>query len=948
MRILQIAILTLLTYFPIYGQERITNFGNGSQKAYEIGHEWNEGKFMISFHPSGEVEIYQFKSLEDSRLLFERRIPTAYLMATSVRFFENWILFQSSTHQYTFDLDKRQLYEFEIPEGPFDIAMESMLHAAGSCVLRLNDEINSNNYYFILDYDQGIERFPPEYGTPVCRNGNEYVCHSFDFAGGITSSKYNLVDLKSGTQKLIIKDLPNQPAVTYYEQQYWFIDDNTPVSFDPMSLQLKRYDKVKLVHTSTTSVHRKGDVLIAIGGVTNYYQVICYDLKSEKILNDQTGSAYGGGFLTEKVAFFKNYFICFDAGSQLFHFEYVKGLKRIYKVKFNPYPLSNRIPRVKENVDYLFNGKGFTKVDFQTGDTTYIRIAVDTIASSSQDFINFHFENNKVLSLHFTHYLRSTNHFLIDTKSLQATSANPTMAAVGMDDFSRLIRCGSRLYLWSKGLYYIHRDSLEKLPSQSSGFNTNNILGMDRYVSCRIRDTLMESYTLENNQLIVWHHDGIHTTLFGQIPYNPNIQEVYGLGNRIYVYESTNKKLITIYDRNGTKINAVESGYLNRIYQGSPSNFEHYYYLSQINGRLFYVRDSSLVTMDEEGVTKIVATSQDFKSYFFTFTHNHRHFGYKESDKFKLYELTAENVSLLYKSDYNLKSILDSEIHQKIIFNFYTSNNPLVVWDGSLFHELLVPSALYHAAIENDYMLYRGTPEKLGYLLDLRDLTIHKITPTFDKEYFVNVSITPKDTLIYSYTDLYENSEIKVYQLKDRFTQLELKNSFSNFWSPTSFRAEGTGNTRLFSSNQITGILKEEGDINLLNGIYASKTNGFNPGLTANDHFVANNHLYFTAQDRKYGLQLYMISVGKTNSIVDEWKESGPTVYPNPARHQIFWKIKESQNGPASFSITHLSGACVLQGSTDGSIDISELPAGCYCLLLIIDDKPFQQLIVKI
>lgn len=948
MRILPIAILVFLAYFPVMGQERFTDFGNGSQKAYEIGHEWNDGKYIISFLPGGEVEIYQFKRLEETRLLFERNIPTAYLMATSVRFFENWILFQSSTHQYTFDLDKRQMYEFEIPEGPFEVAMESMLHGAGSCILRLNDEINSNNYYFILDYDQGIERFPPEYGTPVCRNGNEYVCHSFDFAGGITSSKYNLVDLKTGTQKLMIKDLPNQPAVTYYDQQYWFIDSDTPVSFNPASLQLRRYDQVKLVHTSTTSVHRIGDVLIAIGGVTNFYQVICYDLKSGKVLNNQTGSAYGGGFLTEKVIFFKNYFICFDAGSQLFHFEYVKGLKRIYKVKFNPYPLSNRVPRVKENVDYLFNGKGFTKVDFQTGDTTFISIDVDTLSSSSQDFINFKFEDNKVLSLHFTQYLRSTNHFLIDTKTLQATAANPTLAAVGMDDYSRLIRCGSRLYLWSQGLYYIQRDSLEKLPSQASGFNSFNILGMDRYVSCRIRDTLMESYTLENNQLVVWHHDGTHTIRFGQIPHSKEIQEVYGLGNRIYVYESSNKKLLTIYDRNGNKINAVEAGYLNRIYQGSPNNYEHYYYLSQINGRLFYVRDSSLVTMDEAGVTNIVATSQDFKSYFFTFKHNQRHFGYKQSDKFRLYELTTENVSLLYDGDNSLKSICASESHQKIIFNLNSTQNPLVAWDGNVFHELSVPSALYHAAIESDYLLYRGTPERLGYLLDLRDLTLHKIAPTFDKEYFVNVSITPKDTLVYSYTELRENSAIKVYQLKNRFTQLLLKNSFDNYWPPFGFRAEGAGNTRLFYSNQITGILYEESDLSLLLNLGAKVTSGFNPVLHANDHFVANNHLYFTAQDRKYGLQLYRMPASKPNAVEDEGKESPPIVFPNPARNQIFWESRESQSSPVSYNITHLSGTVLMQGSTHGSIDISSLPAGCYYLMLMIGNKHFQQLIVKI
>ena len=942
------ALCLVQTSWLVFSQERITDFDNGSQKAYEIGHEWNESKYLISFQPSGEVEIHQFKSLEDTRILFERSIPTAYLMATSVRFFENWVLFQSSTHQYTYDLDKRQLHEFEIPDGPFEIGKEPMLQAPGFCILRFTDVSNSNNYYFILDYDRGIEIFPPEYGTPVCRNGNEFVCHSFDFADGNTTSKFNLVDLKSGTQKLMIKNLLNQPTVTFCEQQYWFVDYNTPVSFDPISSQLKRYEHVKLIYTSTTSVHRKGDVLIAIGGVTNFYQVICYDLKSEKILNNQTGSAYGGNFLTEKVIFFKNYFICFDAGRQLFHFEYNNGLKRIYKVNFNPYPLSNRIPRVKENVDYFLNGKGFTKVDFQTGDTTFIPIDVDTFSSTSSDFINLHFEDNKVLSLHFTHYLRTTNHFLIDTKQFRASASNPTMSAIGMDEYSRLMRCGSRLYLWSKGLYYIHRDSIERLPSQTSGINTSNILGMDRYIGCRIRDTLMESYTIENNQLVVWHHNGNQTIRFGQIPYSQKIKEVYGLGNRIYVYELSNKNLLTIYDRNGNKLKYVESGNLSRIYQGSPSNFEHFYYLSQLNGHLFIIRDSSLISFDESGNEKIIATSEDFKSYFFTFTYNHRHYGYSQSDKFRFYELKEENVSLLYTSEKSLKSIHSSELHQKIIFNLNSSSNPLLVWDGNSFQELSIATGLYQSAMENNFVFFRSTPDRMGYLLDLRDLTIHKVLPSFEKEYFVNISITPRDTLLYSYIDLRENSEIKVYQIKERFTQILLKNSYKNFWPISSFQAEGYGNTRLLYTNQLTGILNEDGDLNLLSGLKASKTSGINFTPKANDYFVANDYLYFTAQDRKYGLQLYRMLVESPNSVVDELKVSHATIYPNPAHNQIFWEFQENSSNPAYYSIYQLSGTSVLQGYTYGSIDISTLPEGCYSLLLVINQKTFHHLIVKI
>ena len=74
-------------------------------------------------------------------------------------------------------------------------------------------------------------------------------------------------------------------------------------------------------------------------------------------------------------------------------------------------------------------------------------------------------------------------------------------------------RCGSRLYLWSNGLYYLTENGMEKLPSQSSGWG--RILTLGKAEMCTAcRDTIMESYTLENDQLVVWHHTGGKSSTF--------------------------------------------------------------------------------------------------------------------------------------------------------------------------------------------------------------------------------------------------------------------------------------------------------------------------------------------------------------------------------------------------------------------------------------------------
>ena len=43
----------------------------------------------------------------------------------------------------------------------------------------------------------------------------------------------------------MVKDLPNQPTVNYYDQHYWFVVQNVPCSFDPVYDSVEKYEAIK-------------------------------------------------------------------------------------------------------------------------------------------------------------------------------------------------------------------------------------------------------------------------------------------------------------------------------------------------------------------------------------------------------------------------------------------------------------------------------------------------------------------------------------------------------------------------------------------------------------------------------------------------------------------------------------------------------------------------------
>lgn len=940
--------LALFMSLSSNGQERLSQFNNGKQSAYEQGFEWNDNKYIISFLVSGEVSIYQFKGPDDLRTIFEQLIPSAYNLAFTTRFYENWVIFQSSTKQYTYDLERRQLYQYDLPVGPFDNGVESMLHAADYCILRFEDQNNDLNYYYILDYDRGIEKFPPAYGTPVCRNGHEFVCHSFDYANGTTTSKFNVIDIKTGDQKLMVKDLPNQPTVNYYDQHYWFVVQNVPCSFDPVTTVLKKYEAIKLSYYGSTSVHKKGDVLIVMGGVPSNFQIVCYDTKSSKILSNSQGVAGGGNFMTEKVRLYGQYLLCFDAGNRMYQFDYQKGFVRKYKVSYIPYPLSNIIPNVRENEDYLYNGKGFTKIRFQQADTMFIPIDTGTLIPAIQNFTTFQWDDGRVLALQLVNLERTTNHYWIDLKNSIATAANPTKSPRGMDESSRFFQCGSRLYLWSNGLYYLTENGMEKLPSQSSGWGQNFNFGQGRNVYCMPRDTIMESYTLENDQLVVWHHTGGKAVRFGQIPHHAKIYEVMGLGERIYVYEYKSKYNLSIYKTDGQKIFSEESSSNTRLLQGSPSDYSFYTFLGQVGRKALYIRDTLLLSMDENGIIKTVHKSKEFKALTYIFTNRGRNYLYTNSESFNLYEITGDKLIKLYQSDENLNAVYSSEEHGKTFIYLNDQQSSLLVWDGTNIIKVGTPPGMRQVAIEKDYILGRVYQNRTAYLIDMRDLRLRKIEPGPEREHFTNIAITPNDTILYSYAEEGVNMQIKTYRFHSQFTQVSPLENFPNSWFLSKLNVEGSGNTRLVYSQHLSGTLVQGGLLSLTSDVKARKTLYDATPIYKNDHLVQASYLYFMGQEKVNGLQLYRIPIDNTGTMVTDVNSDDLLIYPNPTSGQLTWETSAFNNSQVQYCIKDIKGGLVRRGAASSSLDITDLGAGSYIFELTIGQRTFKKLIVKI
>jgi hypothetical protein len=920
--------IIILLCTGLRAQERLTDIHNNLHTHFETGYEWNGTQYLISMFATGDVRIFQLKGPEDARLIFEQKMAGVYTFAEATRFYGEWMIFQNGTHQFTFHLTQKKLYSYERPEGFYAYA-ESLYYDLDYCLLKLDEKVTGYKLYFILDYDKGIERWNGEFGTPLCRNGHEFVCHSFEGPTGAATSRFDVINIKTGEKKLVVKNLNYQPIFNFGEGNYWYVDNGVPVKFDPIDKSLTKYPAAKLSFYSTTSVYIKDDYLIVMGSQIDNYQVVTYDLKKEVLLSSSKGIAPAAGFMTNKVRLFKQYMLCFDAGYYMHQFDYEKGFVKKYKVVFDPYTLSNRVPTLHEGIDYVYNGKGYTYINFASLDTAFVTINAQTLTPATFDFTTFHWADGRVLAVTMSRHLRSATQFLIDPVLKKAEPVNLTQAPVGMNQESRILKVDSTLFLWSDGLYRISDNEVNRLPSQITGYGNSFNYNNNKAPYYKIRNRLIESYTLENDQLTIYQHQGSVTTRCGSLPFSASIYEACCFGNKIFTLEYKNGFQICQYDSSGANRIVVDKFISTRNFTNMQNALEYNYLVVTEKGVL-YQKDSTLYLAYPGGLTKAIANSPSFNANIQLLKNNDGMFFCTNYQQQSLYHLQKDNWTIIHPNIKSIRYVYTDPKRDKVTFSINDVDGyTIILTDGSNTKKWTTPLIAIQIAVEDKYVLYRTGKNMEGYLLDLEADKLQTIPALPDGFQYGGLTITQNDTLVYGFAGTSFDYELRTYRLSQHFSTLTQINQYNIPASVNYLFTEGQGNTRLVYTSLFTGKQNEGSSIELLPDLIMGN-NITTRSYYANDHFVDKGYLYFLSSEVTNGKQLYRLKMEYPLLSTPDMVSEKITIYPNPGHDQITIQHPKISLTEGRCKIYHSSGSLITDRPYNGQLDIHDLNPGYY------------------
>lgn len=916
-------------------QERLTDIHNSLHTHFETGYEWDGTKYLVSMLSTGDVKIFQLKGPEDARLIFEKKMPGVALLAESTRFFGEWMIFQDGSHIHSLHLTQKKLYSFEKPEGFYAYA-ESLFYDHDYCLLKMDEKSTGFKLYFIFDYDKGIERWDGALGTPLCRNGHEFVCHSFEAFPNEASSRFEAVNIKTGEEKLIVKNLNYQPSFHYADGKFWFVDKGIPHSFDPLDKSIQKYPAAKLSFYSTTSVYVKDDYLIVMGSQIDDYHVVTYDLKKSALLSSSKGRAPAAGFMTSKVRLFKQYLLCFDAGYNMHQFDYEKGFVRKYKVVFDPYFISDRVPTIHEGEDYLYNGKGYTYINFATRDTSFVPIMAPVLTPVTYDFSTFHFDDGRVLAITMSRHLRSSVQFVIDPNLQKAAPVNLTQVPNGMNQDSKIFKVDSTLYLWSNGLYRITEAEVQYLPSQADGFGYSFNRVNNKSYQYKVRNHRVETYALENDQLIIYQHKNDVTTRCGQLPYSTSIYEACFFNNKLYTIESKNGFQICQYDSNGSNRKVLDLNFYGRSFTDMQNLFE-YEYLMESDDGVLYQRDTLIYKINKNGETQLVEGSPVFKSNALTLENNGTRYFYSNSSQQPLVMLQGDRWETIHQNIYYVRYAYQDEKRGKTAFSFNDVNGSTILLAGKkTIKKWTTPVIALQIGIEGKYILYRIGKDQVAYLLDLEDENLIQIPALPDGFFYAGLTITQKDTLVFGTLGSGFDYLLKSYRLSHSFTQIDELDEYPISAPVNYIFSEGDGESRLVYTSLFTGQIKGSTQLELLPDLILG-TNITTPVHYANDHFVTHGYHYFLGADGVKGRQLYRWAMEYPASSTPDIQHEKAIIYPNPGQDLISIQHPNITMMDAKCRIYQTTGALVSEKPCSGELDIRDLNPGYYLGALVSD-----------
>ncbi|MBK8699353.1 MAG: hypothetical protein IPN29_07305 [Saprospiraceae bacterium] len=583
-------ILVLFFFYTVLpAQERLTDIHTNTMTFNEISHEYLGRKYVVSIYPLDRLKLFSVVAADSATLLFEREFIGAGFFSGSLRFYKEYLLFQDYTSFYTYHLATGLLNRFPTPEG-FETYTNTLFYGENYCLLKLKPPAEAYYLYYILDYQNGISALNPSYGTPVSRNADQFVFHSFYQKNGVQKSRYTVIDIETNESQVIVPEVSRQLQFYYTDEKFWYLyEDGQPRYFDPKTKASGNITGIAFKNFEEYQIYQQDSMLVVLSAKGDDYHILSYDVRNERILAEAKGKAYQSAFMTSKAIFHPTFLLCFDSGYSMFQFDYRRGMLRKYKVSYNPYPISDRIPYVAADVDYLYNGKGFTRIDFNTLDTMAFDLnGINPAVLTS--FRTFRWpDQDPLIVLESTHQKAASCH-RVDIQRKQVDPINLLHHQLGLPSQAKLLKVGTGMVLFANDLFQVKGRSIQKLndlPLVSIPLNRN----VPKYFT--LRHKKLQYTTTDDTFIYVHEFDGKNNKYIGRLSMDPTIEDLVHFKGKFFILNrSSGPNQLTLFDPKTQTSQKIDAGYFGIFKPYNALDLSDNSFLFVMEDFLLYKRDS--------------------------------------------------------------------------------------------------------------------------------------------------------------------------------------------------------------------------------------------------------------------------------------------------------------------------------------------------------------------
>lgn len=902
-----------------YSQERLSSIVSSSDNSRNLFEKVNGKNYLLTIYNDDELEIGEIDSLwnyeQKSKIYLEGIFDHQY-----INIYKKWIYYDTEDGYVIYDYINDKISENPLPDSK-KINFWGNPDDEGVFLYLSKPEVYFPEPIFV-DFENGtIEN----YSLPriINKRDGDYVVASVK-----SNNKYHhqLLNFKTGDTTDLYDFAKNNTYSFLNENFLWYQNDLGQIT----EIDIKTKEKF-IYENTVNSILRNNTIIVKDNKIyvfnSNYgelnVQILSRDTK-ELLYNQHfehnfydNGDYYTGIIKVSNFQIYDDKILGLSDARSIIIFDLTS--KKVSEF-YTPIDDIKRFTIQDNDKIINFNGNSFSTIDLNSYEEQ--KLDGDYVIANSSNF-NFTKIGNNVLGYIDYGYLfhvfpnaySNINLYKFDLEHNKYAYANQLIFTNGgLDYISKLYNLNDEILLLSDNLYHF-TDTIKRV-------NTSSIYKLNRGKLY----TLEEDYLYFTQNIVtdtsniyeIFKFDGIASPekildIKIEFPYTYKITDYSFLDNTLY-YIDNSRRMYRI-DPNKDEPEFI------------PDNSAVTSIFGKFNNTLYYIDYSKIKNIkNNQTPTKISNELNLLYSNLFTFKNRLFFFVF---DSF--YEIIGNELKLVYTTKNNntlgVKYYDESRNKSIIIPSYLTTYH----FDGTNMHEIGIESNNIKNLIGNIFRINNS-------FYDGDNKQVINLPSSMQEENILDLYTNDNDTILLTYIIEGKDFSIKSYNIKNHLSEFELIKNHDDYGKFENSRFYEDGNRGMIYSENKIYILNEDMNLNLLKEPTGTRT--------YSNVILKDGYLYFIANDKYIGNQIYRISLNGTGIEYSNSEIKKILISPNPASNII--RINEEFNIKFAFAIS-VNGNKIDRVIRNNSIDISDLKPGTYIILFETKDKKiFYNKLVKI